>query len=125
MPGTPSLLRLHLRYRLWIAEMNENITVLRIFDDHLAELQALNKTSAQQSIDDFKKQFATFRTEIDELKHEMHLQKMNLAAIGRESGSEEKINNPEEHAALEQRYVDFRKRFEGSKESFASYEPSK
>lgn len=122
MPGTPSLLRLHLRYRLWIAEMNEDITVLRIFDDHLAELSGLNKSSAQASIEGFKKQFADFRTEIDALKHEMHLQKMNLAALGRDGGSDEKIN-ADEHATLDQRYTDFRKRFDAAKEDFANYEP--
>jgi hypothetical protein len=122
MPGTPSLLRLHLRYRLWIAEMNEDITVLRIFDDHLTELSGLNKSSMQTSIENFKKQFADFRTEIDKLKHEMHLQKMNLAALGRDGGTEEKIN-ADEHAALQQRYTDFRKRFDAAKDDFASYEP--
>jgi hypothetical protein len=122
MPATPSLLRLHLRYRLRIAEMNEDITVLRIFDDHLTELSGLNKSSMQTSIENFKKQFADFRTEIDELKHEMHLQKMNLAALSRDGGTEEKIN-ADEHAALQQRYTDFRKRFDAAKEDFASYEP--
>lgn len=122
MPGTPSLLRLHLRYRLWIAEMNEDITVLRIFDDHLAELSSLNKPSTQASIENFKKQFSDFRTEIDTLKHEMHLQKMNLGALGREGSTEDKIND-EEHAALKKRYEEFRKRFDEAKENFASYEP--
>lgn len=123
MPGTPSLLRLHLRYRLCIAEMNEDITVLRIFDDHLSELSSLNKASAKTSIDDFKKQFADFRTEIDVLKHDMHLQKMNLAALRREGGHEEKISNPEEHASLKSKYEDFRKRFDGAKKNFAAFEP--
>jgi hypothetical protein len=122
MPGTPSLLRLHLRYRLWIAEMNEDITVLRIFDDHLLELSGLNKSSAQASIENFKKQFGDFRSEIDGLKHEMHLQKMNLGALSREGGTEDKIN-ADEHAVLKQRYRDFRKRFDAAKDDFASYEP--
>ena len=57
-----------------------------------------------ESIENFKKQFADFRTEIDALKHEMHLQKMNLAALGRDGGTEEKIN-ADEHAALQQRSI--------------------
>ena len=123
MPGTPSLLRLHLRYRLCIAEMNEDITVLRIFDDHLAQLSSLQKVSVQTSVDNFRKQFANFRAEIDALKHDMHLQKMNLAALGREGGSEEKISNPEEHALLKSKYEDFRKRFDDAKKNFAAFEP--
>ena len=123
MPGTPSLLRLHLRYRLCIAEMNEDITVLRIFDDHLAQLSSLQKVSVQTSVDNFRKQFANFRAEIDALKHDMHLQKMNLAALGREGGSEEKISNPEEHALLKRKYEDFRKRFDDAKKNFAAFEP--
>jgi len=123
MAGTPSLLRLHLRYRLWIAEMNEDITVLRIFDDHLAELQSLNRSSMQDKINEFKKQFTDFRTEIDELKHQMHLQKMNLAAVARDGNVDDKETSPEEHAALKNRYVDFRSRFDAAKEAFAAYEP--
>ena len=33
-----SIMTLHLEYRLWIAEMNADINVLRIFDDYLKEL---------------------------------------------------------------------------------------
>ena len=123
MAGTPSLLRLHLRYRLWIAEMNEDITVLRIFDDHLGELQSIETAEVEKMINNFKKQFADFRTEIDELKHEMHLQKMSLAAVAREGNGNDKETSPEEHAALENRYLDFRAKFDTAKETFAAYEP--
>lgn len=53
-------MRLHLRYRLWIAEMNADITVLRIFDDYIAEIKK-NDPQTKGVISDFQKQFIDFR----------------------------------------------------------------
>jgi hypothetical protein len=123
MPATLYLVKLHLRYRLWIAEMNEDITVLRIFDDHLTELQLKNGPSEQIAADKYKQQFADFRKTIDDLKHEMHLRKMDIAALTREEASEEKIKNEEElHTGLEKRYNDFRQQFDAFKKSFVAVE---
>ncbi len=40
MSDAPSIMSLHLGYRLWIAEMNFDINVLRIFNDYLEELSS-------------------------------------------------------------------------------------
>ena len=71
MPTTSSIMSLHLRYRLWIAEMNSDITILRIFDDYLTELSSKKeKPQVQKGIKNFQQQFINLRKEIDDLKHE-------------------------------------------------------
>ena len=108
MPQTPSTLGLHLRYRTWIAEMNADITILRIFDDYLEGLPPAKKTA----VDGFKKEFDNFRKEMEELKHEMHLLKMKLAANAREEKDiDKKLYVEDNHAALQIRYTAFRKSF--------------
>lgn len=108
MPQTPSTLGLHLRYRTWIAEMNADITILRIFDDYLEGLPPAKKTA----VDGFKKEFDSFRKEMEELKHEMHLLKMKLAANAREEKDiDKKLYVEDNHAALQIRYTAFRKSF--------------
>ena len=108
MPQTPSTIGLHLRYRTWIAEMNADITILRIFDDYLEGLPPAKKTA----VDGFKKEFDSFRKEMEELKHEMHLLKMKLAANAREEKDiDKKLYVEDNHAALQIRYTAFRKSF--------------
>ena len=85
MPATTSAMTLHLKYRLWIAELNFDINVLRIFGDYLTELRAKRKeTEVKSKADYFEKSFQVLRTEIDELRHEMHIGKMKLGAYGRD-----------------------------------------
>ena len=120
MPGSFYLVKLHLRYRLWIAEMNEDIIVLRIFDDHLAELQSRHEPTAANTVNNYKQQFADFRKTIDELKHEMHLRKMDIAALAKEEANEER--EKELHIVLEKRYNDFRQQFDAFKNSFIAFE---
>ncbi len=58
MPATPSVMSLHLKYRLWIAELNFDINVLRIFGDYLNELRAKRKEAEVKSKSDyFEKEF--------------------------------------------------------------------
>ncbi len=84
MANPYSIMALHFRYRLWIAEMNSDINVLRIFDDYVAELASKNSDPAVKGgVAGFKKEFILLRTEIDELRHEMHLCKMSLSADAR------------------------------------------
>src|SRR3954469_11753207 len=86
MSDTPSLMSLHLRYRLRIAEMNCDINVLRIFEDYLSELKAKrNEPEVAAKIDEFSKRFVDVRKEIDELRDAMHIVKMELAALSREN----------------------------------------
>ena len=124
MRATRSVMHLHLRYRLWIAEMNADINVLRIFNDYLLELEAKQLPPAViKGIDNFKTQFISLRKEIDELSHEMHLIKMKLAAAARENRPFDKKSSREDnHRGLKKRYTIFRKTFTRLKKEFALFE---
>ena len=124
MPNTPSIISLHLRYRLWIAEMNFDINVMRIFEDYLAELSPKSSEPGVKAvIDRFEKEFISSRKEIDELRHEMHILKMKLAAYSRENQAiTDEIYKVDNHAALKSRYLTFRKSFEQLKTDFNEIE---
>ena len=124
MPAKLSIMHFHLRYRLWIAEMNADITVLRIFNDYLIELEAKKKEpEVIKGIDHFKKQFINHRKEIDELSHEMHLTKMKLAAAARENKPLDNKNFPRDnHNALLKSFTAFRKTFTKVKKEFGLFE---
>jgi hypothetical protein len=123
MAETLSLMKLHLRYRLWIAEMNEDITVLRIFDDYLTELTAKKNNAATRTfISDSRDQFADYRKEIDELKHDLHLHKMKLAAQVREEAvNEDDVTPDKEHIVLQNKYAAFREKFDKAKKVFVDF----
>ena len=124
MPATGSVMHLHLRYRLWIAEMNAAINVLRIFNDYLLEMEAKQLPPVvMKGIANFKNRFASLRKEIDELSHEMHLIKMKLAAAARENKPLDKKSAREDnHRGLKKRYSVFRKTFNRLKKEFAQFE---
>ena len=124
MLATPSIMSLHLRYRLWIAELNSDINVLRIFDDYLIELDSKkNIPEVITGVKHFKEQFISMRKEIDELKHEMHLIKMKLAATAKENKPQDtKTSSAYNHNALQKRYAAFRKAFNNVKKEFALFE---
>ena len=120
MPTSSSAMSLHLRYRLWIAEMNSDISVLRIFSDYLIELESIkNRPDVIAKIDYFKQQFITFRKTIDELRHEMQLIKMKLAAAARDyEQANVKTSSAYDHNALKNRYTAFRNTFNKEKKEF-------
>ncbi len=61
MSVIPSISNLHLRYRLWIAEMNFDINVLRIFSDHLQEIVLQRKLpDTKDLISSFEKSLESF-----------------------------------------------------------------
>jgi len=124
MPASQSNMRLHLQYRLWIAELNSDITVLRIFDDHLAQLSGIKtKGETRRILEDFSKGFSDARKEIDELKHEMHLVKMKLAAnIRLPEAEQQNAASPNNHPAVDKRYRSFRKKFDNLKKDFLEFE---
>ena len=124
MPNTLSIMRLHLRYRLWIAEMNSDINVLRILEDYLTELRAKNnEPEVKNWVEGFQGQFVNLRKEIDELRHEMHLVKMKLAAYSKEMKVlDPKTYQADNHAALRTQYLEFRKRFDKTKKDFEEFE---
>lgn len=120
MHKTPSTLGLHLRYRIWIAEMNADITTLRVFDDYLTALAPGKKDlHLKQVADEFQQHFVLLRKQMDDLKHEMHLQKMKLAASTREGKSIDKeLYRTDNHAALKKHYAAYRKTFNKMKKAF-------
>jgi hypothetical protein len=110
MPDTPSVMSLHLRYRLWIAEMNFDINVLRIFDDYLTELRTKRKEPEIKSKGDyFEQQFKKLRSVIDDLRHEMHIGKMKLGAFIRDGKEFDfKSYNKESHAPLKKKLAEYK-----------------
>jgi len=124
MPAIPSAMSLHLQYRLWIAELNFDISVLRIFGDYLAELRSKRKEAEVKSMTDhFEKQFLGLRTEIDEIRHEMQLDKMKLGAFGRDSKPfDYKQFNLESRAPLKKRFAAYKTHFKKINVEFEKFE---
>jgi hypothetical protein len=124
MSNVLPLMGLHLHYRLGIAEMNSDFSVLGIFDDYLAELSSIkNEPEVKAGINNFQEQFIVLRKEIDELKHEMHLQNMKLAEYSREGKSlDYQTYREENHNPLEERYLRFRKDFDKLKTEFSQFQ---
>ena len=124
MKHTPSIMRLHLSCRVWIAEMNFDINVLRIFDDYLEELSTKQSESAVRSgIDHFENQFVTSRKEIDELRHDLHVLKMQLGAYSRSKDTlEDRTDETGNYTDIEQRYIAHRNAFGKLKNEFSDFE---
>jgi hypothetical protein len=119
-----SIMGLHLQYRLWIAEMNADINVLRIFDDYLADITLKNNTGdVLKRIKEYKAQFLSLRNNIDDLRHEMHMNKMHLAAMAKRPRSSVKnIARTIKHREVKNRYKLFRKTFDKTKREFQKFE---
>lgn len=115
---------LHLQYRLWIADLNADIDVLRILNDYIADKSAKkNDADKMNRINYFKDEFLKLRKEMDELRHEMHLNKMKLASLAKESNpSIETIEDSINHQALKERYDAFRKSFSKIKKEYQAFE---
>jgi len=124
MPVSPSVMSLHLQYRLWIAELNFDINVLRIFGDYLAELRTKRKEpDVKSKSDNFEKQFQVLRTEIDEIRHEMHIAKMKLGANARDAKPfDYKEYNKENHAPLKKRLSAYKTEFKKINKEFGAFE---
>lgn len=124
MPSNISITSLHLRYRLWIAEMNADITILRILSDYLQDHDAKKEQPELNArIEYFQGRFIDLRKDLDELKHEMHLIKMKLGADSRETRPLDfETYQKDNHAGLEERYLTFRKKFDNVKDEFKNFE---
>jgi chromosome segregation ATPase len=124
MPNSSGTMALHFRYRLWIAEMNSHINIMRIFEDYVAELSLKkNEAAVKSGIEHFQKEFVNLRKEIDELKHEMHLAKMDLAAFSRQvKKDDQKTLSNKIHSSLKKRYLSYKKNFEAVKKEFGQFE---
>jgi hypothetical protein len=124
MPVTPSAMSLHLRYRLWIAEQNFDINVLRIFGDYLTELRTRCKEPEVKSKSDyFEKEFQRLRTEIDDIRHELQLSKMKLGALARDAKPFDfKQFNQENQSPLKKRLTTYKSGFKKIKLEFEDFE---
>ncbi len=124
MPGTPSVMSLHLRYRLWIAELNFDINVLRIFGDYLNELRAKRKEAEVKSMSDyFEKEFTALRAEIDEMRHEMHIAKMNMGEYSRDGKPFDfRKYNKENHIPIKKRLAAYKANFKKINTEFGEFE---
>ena len=117
MASFPSPMTLHLRYRIWIAEMNSDIDLLRIYNDYLQELRAMHsELTLKNEIERFEIAFASLREQIDTLRNEMHLLKMKLATFIREKKeldySDYKSDN---HVLIKKKYGSLSKKFDALK----------
>lgn len=122
MPYTPPNMGLHLRYRLWIAEMNSDITILRILEDFLNEIK-FQSEEVKDSATKFNNLFINLRKNIDDLRHEMHLLKMKLASYLREGKpTSYKTYLADKHIAVKKHYYTFRKMFDRTKSDFKIFE---
>jgi hypothetical protein len=124
MPATPSVMSLHLRYRLWIAELNFDINVLRIFGDYLTELRTKRKEAEVKSKSDyFEKEFTGLRSEIDELRHEMHIAKMKMGAFSRDGKPfDYKLYSKENHGPIKKRLSSYKVNFKKINTEFGQFE---
>ena len=111
---------LHLEYRVWIAELNFDINLIRIFNDRLVELQQMRKTG----VETFETKFNTSRVTIDELRHRMHIEKMNLAAMARDSNAAPhyEIKVPVNYKTIRDDFFNFRVSFNDLKGEFLRFE---
>jgi hypothetical protein len=124
MPAIPTVMGLHLKYRLWIAEMNADITILRIFEDYLHELATKrDEPEVKTGIEEFEKEFVGLRAEIDELRHEMHIHKMHLAAHAKknEPFTDEDYKKAN-HGHLETTYLAYNKNFKRVSKEFGQFQ---
>ena len=121
-----SVMRLHLKYRLWIAEMNADINVLRIFNDYVLWLKSNgNSKDVEERIKLYEKNFSELRKELDDLRHEMHITKMKLAALSKDENADiEAVKQDINYLAGKERYEAFREKFTAIKKEFKKLEPA-
>ena len=115
---------LHLEYQLWIIELNFDIELLRIFEQHLEHI--VSKIAGKDclaKIEHLQNQFICQCEVIDELKHDLNISEKQLAAFAsqrRTVGFEnERLDN---HAGLRDRFLTVRKIFDELKAEFRLFE---
>ncbi len=122
---TVSLQSLHLEYKLWIAELNFDIEMIRIFEAHLEKIASVNTNNKEvlSKVEHFQNQFIRQREVIDELKHDLHTSEVQLAAFTQEMSTvgydSERMDN---HSGLRERFLTFKKIFSQLKDEFHSFE---
>jgi len=118
-----SIIGLHLQYRLWIAELNADISALRILNDCLAGITLKdNASDVTDLIKDYGERFVDLRSKIDDLRHQMHINKMELAVVLKKPrrflrNSEKDIK----HTELKSQYQLYRKTFDNTKKDLQKF----
>ncbi len=119
-----SLMNLHLQYRLWISNMNEDINVLRILQDYIND--GKTKTTDAATLDKLNTYLSIFvdtRKELDDIRHEMYLNKMRIAALEKADNAQEgDVEKDIHHEEIKKRYEDFKAKFKEMKKEFKKLE---
>jgi len=118
-----SIIGLHLQYRLWIAELNADINALRILNDCLAGIALKdNAGDVADLIKDYGEQFVDLRSRIDDLRHHMHINKMELAVVLKKPRPTlRNIEKDTKHTELKKHYQLFRKTFDDIKKDLQKF----
>ncbi|MFI5186387.1 MAG: hypothetical protein ACHQF0_06665 [Chitinophagales bacterium] len=116
--------KLHIEYQLWIAELNFDIELIKIFEGHLAFITSHNTSKKLLAhIEQFQNQFIRQREVIDELKHDLNISEKQLASFVRDMATvgyeNERLDN---HSGLRDRFLRFRDLFEELKTRFRHFE---
>lgn len=121
-----SMKSLHLEYRIWIAELNFDINLIRIFNDSLDEAISENKSGEMiPRVNNIREEMDIIRTRIDNLRHRMHIEKMNLASLARDkSGQHTSPAIIENYNAIRNDFFSFRVAFNELKNNFSHFESS-
>jgi hypothetical protein len=123
MNSRHSSLSLHLHYRVSIAELNLDVNLVRIYRDYLedASRNADDQLNKEQ-VEKFQAVLNGYLAEIDDIKNEMHLLKMQLAQ-GINGKTVFNNSDPEmkTHQGVDGRYQDYRKRFQSSRQDLVSF----
>ena len=118
-----SVMKLHLNYRLLIAEMNADISILRIFEDYTKEVPAkTSEADVKQKLAYFTKQFILLRKEIDDQRNEMHVNKMKLFALAKQKKEvDKKALRADNHSAIFKRFDVYKKVFNKTQKEFIRF----
>ena len=123
MAMASSVMKLHLNYRLLIAEMNADISILRILEDYTKEMPAkTSEADVKQKMDYFKKKFILLRKEIDDQRNEMHVNKMKLFALAKQKKEvDRKSLRADNHSAIFKRFEVYKKVFAKTQKEFIRF----
>jgi len=116
--------KLHAEYQFWIAELDFDTELIRIFESHLAYIISQNTSKKiLAKAEQFQNQFIRQREVIGELKHDLNISEKQLAAFVRDMApigfENERLDN---HPELRDRFITFRELFEELKTRFRNFE---
>lgn len=124
MVGTVPIPKLHLEYRLWIAELQFAKEEIRIFEHHLEELVSKNfliEVTAQ--VEQFQNRFIREKEVIDTLRHDLHGAEVQLVAFVKKlSGMGLESIRMDNHSKLRDQMNTFRKLYGELKQEFRRFE---